>query len=180
MRKYMVLAFFASALLLASSLHGQDPSDSRAAAGCGPAKVQFLIKTEKTPRVSAQPEPGKALIYVFSEYVSDPQYQPGGHITIRVGMDGNWMGASYQSSFLVFNIEPGAHRFCSDVQSIFASKNLNTTTTLNAEANKIYYYRLALVNNSVQAIHMVLCPLDEADGLLMLSSSVLSIWQPKK
>jgi hypothetical protein len=179
MRKYMLLAFTVAGLL-ASSLHGQDPADLRAAAGCGPAKIQFLVKTDKSQHVSAQPEPGKALIYVFSEYVSDPQYQPAGRVTMRVGMDGNWMGASYQSSFLVFNVEPGAHRLCSDVQSIFASKNLNTATTLNAEANKIYYYRVAVVNNFVQPVHMVLCSLDEADGLLMLSSSVLSTSQPKK
>jgi hypothetical protein len=179
--KYMVLALIASALTFSASLYGQDQgADLRAAAGCGPAKTQFNVKTDKTQHPLAQPESGKALVYVFSEYISDPQYQVVGHVTMRVGMDGNWMGASHQSSFLSFGVDPGAHRLCSDVQSIFAPKNLNAATTLTAEPNKTYYYRAALVDNYGGPIHMILYPLNEADGLLMLSSSALSTSQPKK
>lgn len=176
MRKYLVLA-----LLLAAPLYAQDQSvDLRAAAGCGPANIKFDVKTDKKQHAVAQPDSGKALVYVFSEYISDPHSQTIGHMTTRVGLDGSWMGASHESSYLYFSVQPGEHHLCSDAQSIFASKNLNAAADLSAEPGKIYYYRVAVKDNKVEPLHMTMNPIDDAEGLLLLSKSALSTSQPKK
>lgn len=177
----LMLKYFFLTLLLAAPLYGQDnAADLRTAAGCGPTKTQFNVKTDKKQHTLIQPESGKALVYVFSEYISDPHYQTIGHVTTRVGMDGNWMGASRQSSYLSFTVEPGAHRLCSDVQSMFASKNLSAAAELNAESGKTYYFRVAVKETHVEPLHMVMSPMDEAEGVLMISNSALSTSQTKK
>ena len=181
MEEKLVRKYFVLVLLVAARLYGQDqPTDLRAAAGCGPARIQFNVKTDKKQHTVAQPEPGKALIYVFSEYISERGYQTIGHVTTRVGMDGNWMGASHQSSYMFFSAEPGAHRLCSDVQSMFAPKNLSAAADLSAKPGKTYYYRVVVKDTHIEPVHIVMSPMDEAEGLLMIAKSALSISQAKK
>jgi hypothetical protein len=178
MRKYLLLA---ALLMMAGMLSAQEQAtDPRTEAGCGPASLKLDVKTNKKQHDQVQPESGKALVYVFSEYVSDPHYQTIGHVTTRIGMDGNWMGASHESSYLSFPADPGTHRICSDVQSIFAPKSLSAAADLNAEAGKIYYFRVVVKELHTEPIHMFVSPVDEAEGQLMLSNSALSISHPKK
>lgn len=98
MHKYLLLA-----LLLAAPAHAQDQAaDLRGAAGCGSAKTQFDVKTDKKQHTMPPPEPGKAIVFVFSEHKTNPGYATLGHVTTRVGLDGNWMGASHENSYLFF------------------------------------------------------------------------------
>jgi hypothetical protein len=95
-------------------------------------------------------------------------------------MDGNWMGASRKSSYLFFAVEPGAHRLCSDVQSMFAPKNLSAAAELDAEPGKSYYFRVAVKETQIEPLHMVMSPMDEAEGAPMMSNARLSTSQIKK
>ena len=175
MYKYIFLA-----LALSATVYGQDQAiDLRAAAGCGPAKTQFNVKTDKKHDTVEQVEPGKARVFVFEEYVSDPNYRTIGHVTTRVGVDGDWVGANHESSYIFFSVEPGDHRLCSDVQSMFV-KNLSAAADLNAEAGKTYYYRVLVKDTANEQLQMRMRAVDNAEGALLMSKYARSSSQAKK
>ena len=170
------------AILLAAPVFGQEQAaDLRAAAGCGPTKTQFDVKVDKKQHSVSQLEPGKALVYVVEEYRSDTHFQTIGHVTTRAGLDGNWVGATHEGSYISFLVEPGTHRLCSDVQSIFAAgQKLSGAAQLNAEAGKTYYYRVVVVDDHKQQSRLWVKAMDEPEGLPMVSQSGQSSWKVKK
>lgn len=174
--------FISLVMLLAAPMFGQDQAtDLRTAAGCGPTKTQFDVKVDKKQHSVVQPESGKALVYVIEEYKSDPHFHTIGHVTTRAGLDGNWVGATREASYISVLVEPGAHRLCSDVQSMFAAaQKLSGAVQLNAEAGKTYYYRVAVVDEHKQQTQLWVKAMDEPEGLLMVSKSGQSIWKVKK
>jgi hypothetical protein len=177
----IMLTFLFLALLLAAPVYGQDEAiDLRGAAGCGPAKIQFNVKTDKKQHTLTQPESGKALIYVFEQFTPDPRYLNLGHVTTRVGLDGNWVGANHESSYMFFSVEPGAHRLCSDMQSILVSEKVSAATELMAEPGKTYFYRVVVKDEHNAIAHFSLNAVDGAEGLLLLSNSAVSSSQKKK
>lgn len=161
-------------LLFTSSAFGQTPNaaDLRTAAGCGPAKARIDVKTDKKQHAAVQSEPGKALVFVVTEYESEPHLQVIGHITTRVGLDGNWVGANHQGSAFSFPVEPGAHRICSDLQSSAPrAPKLSSAIDLVAEPGVSYYYRIVLSELRDRPLAFRLEPLEVADGILMASKS---------
>jgi hypothetical protein len=92
MRKYLLVV----SLLVPIAGQGQ-PTDPRTAAGCGPATASFEVKTDKNHHPVAQPEHGKALVYVIED-VKNPNAMTFRQVTTRVGLDGNWVGANHGQS----------------------------------------------------------------------------------
>ena len=177
MHKYMFLA-----LLLAAPVFGQNQApDLRTAAGCGPAKTKFDVKTDKKQHAVTQPEAGKALVYVIEQEDLDPHEMQIGHVTTRVGLDGNWVGANHEWSYMFFAVEPGNHRVCTDVQSMLVSAaKMSGAADLTAEAGKTYYYRVyVMTGEKEQSPYLRLKAVDEAEGLLLVSKSALSTWKVK-
>jgi len=167
-------------VLLAAPAFAQDQAtDLRAAAGCGPTKTQFDVKVDKNQRSVAQSGSDKALVYVVEEYKTDPRFHTIGHVTTRAGLDGTWVGATHEGSYISFLVEPGIHQLCSDVQSMFATKKLSGAASLNAEAGKTYYYRV-VVDDKRQQPQLWVKAMDEPEGLLMVSKSGQSNWKVKK
>jgi len=178
MHKYMFLA-----LVLAAPAFGHGQAvDLRTAAGCGPAKARFDVKTDKHQQAVTQPESGKALVYVIAEERSDPHAMQIGHVTTRVGLDGNWVGANHGPSYLSFAVDPGEHRVCTDWQSsVKAVQKLSGAADLTAEAGKTYYYRMQVtIPWKEHAAEVRLKAIDEAEGLLLISKSAASTWKLKK
>src|SRR5690349_15991634 len=91
-------------------------ADARSSAGCGPADVEFNVKTDKKSHPAPQPEAGKALVYVFQHERDKPDTYTVGAVTVRVGLDGDWVGANHGSSYFFFPVAVGEHRVCSQVQ----------------------------------------------------------------
>src|SRR5580704_7921755 len=108
MRTLLALLLFA---LPAIPAYGQDPS-AAAGSGCGPDKVQFDVKTDKNQHIQSQPEPGKALVYMFEQVKLDADALPVNLATIRVGVDGQWVGANHGRSYFSFPVEPGDNSIC--------------------------------------------------------------------
>jgi len=172
--------FLLLGLLLATPVLAQDQAaDLRTEAGCGPANTKFDVKVDKKLHAVTQPEAGKALVYVIEEYQSDPRFQTIGHVTARVGLDGKWVGATHEGSYISFPVEAGSRRMCSDVQSMLVGK-LSGAAELNAEPGKIYYYRVVVVDEREKQPRLQVEPMDEAEGLLMVSKSGQSTWKVKK
>jgi hypothetical protein len=150
---------------------------ARSSAGCGPAGVEFEVKTDKKRHPAPQPEAGKALVYVFQHERDKPDTYTIGAVTVRVGLDGNWVGANHGSSYFFFPVEAGEHRVCSQVQSIFKRySKLASAISLKAEPGKAYYFRIFL---DTAAPNVKLEAIDEAEAELLIGSSALSSSHPK-
>jgi hypothetical protein len=148
---------------------------ARTAAGCGPSQVQFDVKLDDTLHVLAQPEAGKAIVYVFEDDFTGP--------TMRIGVDGSWAGATNGKSFIYFSIAPGEHNVCTEWQSnVFkkTSERVGGAISLNLEAGKVYYLRMTFEEVTKASGRIKLDLTDNAEGQFLLSSSALSNSHPKK
>lgn len=163
--------------------HGQDSQDAAAlahAAGCGPSEVEFNVKTDKNQHPTPQPEAGKAMVYVFDTIKLDPGLVIG-TVTLRIGLDGSWMGANHGDSYFYFAVDPGDHRICAQWQSTFGRlSKLASAASLTAEAGQVYYFRANADARSHDRGAVRLEPLDPAEALLLTSFSAYSTSHPKK
>jgi hypothetical protein len=147
-----------------------DAAAARTAAGCGPSGKMFNVQTTDLKHPVGQTEPNKALVYFFVDFVTAP--------TMRVGVDGNWVGANNGKSYFFFQVDPGEHNVCTEWQSgIFkkSSERVGEAMHLHAEAGKTYYLRL---NFGYQRMHLELS--DEAEGHFLIGSSLFATSQAKK
>ena len=176
MTKSVVIVF-----LLALPAFAQDQAGvARAAAGCGPKEIQFGVKTDAKQHPMAQPESGKSLIYVFQDEKRDPSINyMGQHPTTRVGLDGDWIGASHGKSYFFLAIEPGDHRLCSDWQSSIYRK-LGSAVGFTAEVGKTYYFQASVEERPTFPPGLKLEQIDGAQGQFLIASSSLSTSQTKK
>ncbi|MGP0017780.1 MAG: hypothetical protein ACLPHP_04360 [Candidatus Sulfotelmatobacter sp.] len=175
--------FLFSTLLFSTLASAQDQSSIAAVeAACGPKDVQFETQTAPS-QSNPQPEAGKSLVYVvevFAKVVGEIA-RP----TLRVGVDGKWVGADKGNSYISFSVEPGEHHLCANWQSHW--KRLSNEMAFNgftADPGKIYYFR-ARINEiggsgGASNFSLDLEPLNQDEGKYLVGSSALSASQPKK
>jgi hypothetical protein len=180
-RKQFALALFISVILAATvfsaapALAQDQAAAARTAAGCGPSQSQFEVKLDDTLHLLAQPEEGKAIVYVFEDDFTGP--------TMRIGVDGSWVGATNSKSFLYFSLAPGEHSICTEWQSnVFkkTSERVGGAKSLTVEAGKVYYLRMTFEEVTKASGRIKLDLTDNAEGQFLLSSSALSNSHPKK
>jgi len=166
------------ALLFASPILAQEQTASAPAAtrgGCGPSELQFDVLTNKNQHPLAPAESGKAVVYIFEDMEHGP--------TMKVGLDGAWVGANKGKSYFFFSIEPGDHQVCTNWQSGFFKKTalrIGSAMTLKAEAGKVYYLRVQVYERSEQDHNVKLEPVETAEGQFLISASAFSTFHPKK
>ena len=169
-------------LLFASSALAQNQSPG--ATSCGPSDVKFDVRHDNTRHpLLSQPEEGKALVYVIEVF----QKPPGelGNPTIRVGLDGTWVGANQGSSYLSFSVDPGEHHLCTNWQSMWKRlSDQHSLTSFTAEAGKTYFFRVQTHVESEgresQLWYIDLQPVNADEGKYLIATSPLSVSQPKK
>ncbi len=170
MNKHWSVLFPAILLGALPLLAQDDAAVARTGAGCGLSGEMFNVQTTDQKHPVGQPEQGKALVYFFVDFVTAP--------TMRVGVDGNWVGANDGKSYFFFQVNPGEHNVCAEWQSgTFkkSSERVGEAIHLTVEAGKTYYLRL---NFSYQRMHLELS--DEAEGHFLIGSSLFATSQPKK
>lgn len=110
-----------------------------ALSACGAATAHFDWQTAPAPAIT-QPEVNKSQIYVIEVFDKVPNQfaRP----TLRIGMDGAWVGANKGSSYLSFAVDPGDHHLCASWQSRFKSYSRKAAFAgFTAEPGKTYYFR---------------------------------------
>jgi hypothetical protein len=171
-------------LLLSASpaLAQNSAANVLAGAGCGANEVHFDVKTDKKQHPMAQPEAGKALVYVIGDTSYDHAASPIGAPTLRFGVDGTWVGANGHRSYFYFSIEPGEHRLCTNVQSAFESTVKRTTAaaTFNVEAGKVYYFRTRTPERPETNDEVRLVPVDPAEAQVLIARAAFSTFHVKK
>jgi hypothetical protein len=180
MKKSLLAILLFAMPMIARGQDTQEAATLARSAGCGPSQTEFNVKTDKNQHPTPQPEVGRALVYVFDTIKLDPGIVIG-NVTLRIGLDGDWMGANHGDSYFYFPVDPGEHRVCAQWQSSLDSRSkLASAASLTAEAGQTYYFRAIADARSRDRGAVRLEPLDPAEALLLTSSSGLSISHAKK
>jgi hypothetical protein len=148
-------------------------------ASCGPDGERFDVKTDKESHPEGTPEAAKALVYMIGEGISSI-----GQETVRVGLDGAWVGANHGASYFFFSVAPGEHHVCANWQS--SLERFSKQVSLNrftAEAGKVYYFRVRLGADyaSYDSISWLdLEPINSDEGQYLVSVFAVSTSHKKK
>jgi hypothetical protein len=158
-------------MLFAVSAFGQAPP--AVAAACGPEKVSFNVKLDKSQHTLAQPEPGKAWVYFIQEKGFDAL-----GVTTVIGLDGTWVGANKNSSYFGVSVEPGEHHVCASVRS--SRGHPVSLVHFTAEAGKIYYFNARIVYGEEAKANLFLGAEDSDQAKYLIASFPLSVSTPEK
>ena len=163
-------------MLLAISAFSQDEL-AAAAPACGPKTAKFDVKRDASQHTSAQPEPGKALVY-FVQDIGQVNCL-GGCVTTKIGLDGAWAGAEQHNSYFSVSVEPGEHHVCANPQSRVGWVSRQVALAhFTAEAGKVYYFRTRSFLGGSQLL-FDLDPVDSDQAKYFVSSYPLSVSHPK-
>lgn len=161
-------------MLLAASAFAQDQS-AVVTVACGPKSTSFDVKRNESQHILAQPEPGKARVYFIQDIGIVSCF--GGCLTMRVGMDGAWVGANQRNSYFSVSVEPGEHHVCANPQSIGMGEMV-ALAHFTAEAGKVYYFRMRASGDNNQKL-IDLDPVDSDQAVYLIASYPLSVSHPK-
>ncbi len=107
-----------------------------------------------------------------------------GNPTIRIGLDGAWMGATRANSYIAFSVDPGEHHLCTNWQSHFKRLSREAAFTgFTAEAGKTYYFRARIGYETVGAattMTLDLDPVNADEGKYLVASNPPSTSHPQK
>jgi len=144
-------------------------------AACGPQNVSFKVKRDESQHILAQPDPGKARVYFLQDAGTG---QTIGYPTVKIAIDGAWVGANRVNSHFSVSVEPGEHHVCVTLQSSLFAQRVELAH-FTAEANRVYYYRTRLImSRSVELLE--LDPIDSDQGKYLVASFPLSVSSPKR
>jgi hypothetical protein len=169
-----------AAIFVASCAFAGDKSVIARASG-----PEAVIFNADQPQVAPRkPEAEKALVYVIQErrlFVGNCiKCNP----TVRVGVDGNWMGALYHHSWLSFSLQPGDPHLCADLQAAqrgqAAEPKEISLTGFTAEPSTVYYFRVRATNDQLGWITVTLEATNRDQGEPLVTSYPPSLSQPKK
>lgn len=170
-------------LLFASPALAQDSAaNALAAAGCGANEVHFDVKTDKKEHPTAQPDAGKALVYVIGAAWADYVAIHIGTPPTRFGVDGTWAGANGYRSYFFFPVEPGDHRLCTSAQSKLRSVVNSSTAAISftAKAGQAYYFRTRTPPRQNANAGIELVPVDPAEAQVLIAATAFSTFHLKK
>lgn len=145
MRTKLVLSAFLllSAAAFAKKVNIRKQHIQAAEAACGDPHTNFtVVRGAYMPKI-APPAPGMARVYLIETtwrnypQLGLPLYGP----TMRVGLDGRWVGATGGNSYVTFTVSAGEHHLCFWRQSKLKSwANIIFLAKLTATAGATYYF----------------------------------------
>jgi len=177
MHKFIFLAF----LFVVPAFGQNQTSDAFTSAGCGPKEVSFQVKVDKNHHATGQVAPQEALIYIFNEETRDSDITYIGAPTIRVGVDGTWVGANSSRSYFFFALPSGEHRLCVAMQGFAGDKyHASAASAIAVDLGKTYYFRTITERRQKREPGVKLESIDSAEGSLAIANCGLAVSHPKK
>jgi hypothetical protein len=169
--------------VLASSAFAADKATVAAVeSACGPSDIRFDVKAENGQHPAAVAQDGKALVYVV-EVFEKPENQIS-KPTIKVGLDGNWVGANKSDSYFFFPVTPGDHHLCMAWQSTHQRLSKQVALTdFSAESGKSYYFAAKIIEHDGAPgawFTVDLSPVNGDEGQLLVASSAFSTSHQKR
>lgn len=194
-RKFFAILVFSILLQTCSVLAQNNPTGDQGVPGCGDAKIKFDVQTSKA-HPPAKPDTGKVLVYFIED---DTNFNSFPKPTTRLGIDGEWVGATHGDSYLRVSVNPGVHHLCASWQNHVGGGfgavvgigvgqgDQRAAAHFTAESGGVYYFQ---VKNSLVPVagqpdspgiaNITLTPLDSDEGQLQANRFKLSISHPKK
>jgi hypothetical protein len=176
-------------ILLAISAVAQDQAAlTTAVANCGPKSVKFDAQQDANHHPTPQPESGKALVYVVEDLGQCSDCGSGtlsltdvDGAVVKVGIDGNWVGATRGNSYLLVFVDPVDHHMCLNWQSSLQERSRAfAMTSLSAVAGESYYLRARLFPGHSGDYSFDLELVNGDEGKYLVASSAFSVSHPKK
>jgi hypothetical protein len=163
---------------ITAAMHGQTAGSLAAAkAACGAGDPKYSVKTIPSKVVSGVDE-GKAQLYLL-EVQDHVAFCPlGCGEIVKLGLDGEWAGATKGNSYLVLPVASGEHHLCAewDSRAWRLHKHLELAA-FRAEATKSYYFRVHITPGTTETIETYRFePVNEDEGKLLVASLSRSIW----
>lgn len=155
-------------------------AQTRIAPACGPDNVQFSVKTDGVKNPPRSPEVGKALVYFIEDSAA---FNSGPAPTVRVGLDGAWVGATHGNSWFTFTVEPGTHHLCANWQGpvfLICSSDEVTAAHFTAQAGNTYFFRMDNIYYHRAGVSLDLTPLDSDEGHILVGKFPLAVFHRKK
>ena len=172
---FFLLLFSASVLSAASAFAQDETAVDPAGAACGPHETKFKINVDGAAPPTVQATDSKALVYV----VEDQKFHYVNDVTMRVGLDGAWVGANRGDSYIVFVVDPGEHHLCTDSQPGLGG-GLVSLAQLKAEAGKVYYFRARISGARDERPSLDLDRVNVDEGRFLVLHSAFSNSTPAK
>jgi len=174
--KVSLALFVMLAALLPSTLSAQG------APGCGSENIKFNVSTDKSSRLIAKPEAGKATIVFLQD---DDKFFSRPRPTTRFGLDGTWIGATRSNSYFSVSVDPGEHHLCANWQNFigvtFGTGTDTAASHFTAEPGGVYFFIARNAYNKHDTPPEVrLLPLDSDEGQLLTGKYSLVASRPKK
>jgi len=107
MKPSLMISIF-SLLLIAAGAQAQS---NAVASACGQPTAKFEVKA--SPSVSPGLVPDKAVIFIIERDQTTRTFVAP---STRLGMDGEWLGATRGNSYSFFLVSPGVHHLCADTK----------------------------------------------------------------
>ena len=157
------------AFLFAASALAQNSSSA-----CGSKNVSFNVTLDKSHSSLPKAGPGKATV-VFIQDFGARKFGIGVHVIGRVGVDGSWVGAIKDNSYLSVFLEPGEHHICVNLDSEMLINPVEFAH-FTAEAGNVYYFRSRYTSGD----NLLLAPVDSDEANYQIAMFPLSVSKPKK
>jgi len=122
--------------LFVSPAFAQSAPGVAASPGCGASQVSVSVTAQKNQHPFAQPDAGKALVYFLED---DSNFNATPKPTVRVGLDGKWVGATHGSSYFYFPVDVGRHHLCASWQGK-GQEAYAAATDFSARAGELYFF----------------------------------------
>ena len=169
-------------IFLAISAFGQTATapSAQLVAACGSKDVSFDVKLGSVEHTPAQPEPGKAQVYFIQD---SGLYGESQHYTLKIGLDGAWVGAYKHNSYLTASVEAGERHVCASIQSNHSAGMILALAHFTAEPGKVYYFRTRFHDSGrigAAPPYVDIDPVDSDEARYLLASYPMSVSQPKK
>ena len=176
--KLAILPVLICLLLAAETTEmAQKPASSKAARkaaieaammSCGPPSERVAVHLGSGASRSTSTNPAMATIYFTA--VSTGRLWP--NPTIRIAMDGSWIGALKQNSYTQLEVTPGPHHFCVRIPGIFRLEPASLYG-LNTRPGDSYYFVVDDRNsNEFQPIDTIsLNRIDSDEGHLLVTQA---------
>lgn len=145
------------------------------AAACGSGKTTFTAHESASVIDPITPAAGKAVVYFIQDRGEAAESQ---HFTVKIGMDGAWVGAYKNNAVLAISVDAGQHHVCANVQSNFAPGLNLALAHFTAEAGQVYYFRTRFIGELPGRLDLDQPDSDQARYLI--ATYPASLFKPKK
>jgi len=173
MKAFGMVSFLSLTLIAAVA----EAQNSSAQGACGDPAAKFEVKM--VPAVLPKAEAEKAVVVIIERDLTTRTFVTP---STRLGMDGEWLGATSGNSYSFFAVTPGVHHLCADTKFGGVGGVGQAFLHFTANAGTTYYFEVRNTRvgdphwSSDELRDVALQPLDEDEGehLVLLSAFVSS------